>query len=324
MNPNYFIGLDIGGTFIKGAALSPQGRVLNRSRRGTESKASNPVILGNIHRVIRDLMKARSRKPLAVGMGVPGAIQFERGVVSRSPHFPNWINFDLRAALAEEIRLPLFIDNDANCAALGELWMGGGSECSNFCLLTLGTGVGGGLILGKEIFRGMDGMAAEVGHLIVEPEGKPCGCGGRGCLEKYISAHSAVEQVMEKYDSAEAENIRKATHGRNERVTAKMIYDLAKQGDSFCLAIFRDMGRYLGIGFVDLIHIFNLEKIIIGGAMMSAWDLLILPAVREMKSRSYQVPAERVRVVPAECGEDAGVLGAAYLAKTGIGPASVE
>jgi glucokinase len=312
---DYFIGLDIGGDSIKGAAISPEGEILTRRRRDTESKSTNAVIAENISLVAKELMASQGCEPVAVGMGIPGAIQFEKGVVSKSPHFPHWIDYDLRSALSEKIPCPLFMDNDANCAALGELWMGGGRGCSHFCLLTLGTGIGGGLILDKKIFRGVDGMAAEIGHIIVEPEGRPCGCGGRGCLEKYVSAHSAVEKALEFYETERAAVLRRNTEGDKERVSAKLLYDLARQGDPFCLELFQRMGRYLGMGFVDIIHIFNLEKIIIGGGMMASWDLLVPEAILEMKSRAYKIPAERVQIVPAQCGEDAGVLGAVFLAK---------
>ncbi len=318
MGNDYYIGIDLGGSFIKGAAISPEGIILSNNKRPTESKAPTPQIIDNIYNVIKELIGMHGGNPLALGMGIPGAIQFEKGVVTRSPHFPNWNHFDIRSAFAQKISVPFFIDNDANCAALGELWQGSGKITSNFCLLTLGTGIGGGIVLDKKLLRGADGMAAEIGHLIVEPEGKPCGCGGRGCLEKYVSAHSAVEQALEQFDSAVAGNLCRAANSMKDKVTSKLLFDLATEGDPFCASLFQTMGKYLGIGFADLVHIFNIERIIIGGGMMAAWDLLIPPAIREMKSRTYQIPAERVKVVPAECGEDAGVLGAVYLAKTGL------
>ncbi|MBI5185298.1 MAG: ROK family protein [Nitrospinae bacterium] len=317
MAGDYFIGLDIGGSSIKGAAVSPEGNILTRSRRDTESKSSTSVIVDNISLLAEEIRESQGKDPIATGIGVPGAIQFEKGVVSRSPHFPHWMDYDLRSALSERILSPIFIDNDANCAALGELWMGGGRGCSHFCLLTLGTGIGGGLILGGKIFRGVDGMAAEIGHIIVEPEGRPCGCGGRGCLEKYVSAHSAVETALELYETEKAAVLRRNTEGGKERVTSKLLHDLAREGDPFCLELFQRMGRYLGMGFVDIIHIFNLERIIIGGGMMASWDLLVPEAIREMKSRAYKIPAERVEIAPAQCGEDAGTLGAVFLAKGG-------
>lgn len=318
MSNDYFIGLDIGGSAIKGAAVSPEGEISARKIRETESKAPTPIIIDNIRQVITELTEPRGKQPVAVGMGIPGAIQFDKGIVSRSPHFPNWTNYDLRSSLIEKVQVPLFIDNDANCAALGESWLGAGRDIPHFLLLTLGTGIGGGIIIGTKVFRGIDGMAAEIGHIIVEPEGRPCGCGGKGCLEKYVSAHSAVEQALEQYDSEDASNLRRITEASMEKVTSKILYELAKDGDPFCLSLFRRMGRYLGIGFVDLIHIFNMERIVIGGGMNAAWDLLIPSAIEEMKSRSYKAPAERVKIVPAECGEDAGVLGAVYLAKTAL------
>lgn len=318
MDNGYYIGLDVGGSFIKGAAVTPDGKLLDKESRPTESSSPNTVVIGNILKTITELMEKQKKDPLAIGMGIPGAVQFDTGVVSRSPHFPNWINFNLRSELSKKLQIPFYVDNDANCAALGEFWMGSGKDCSDFIFLTLGTGIGGGLVMGNKIFRGADGMAAEVGHIVVQPEGEPCGCGGRGCLEKYVSAHAAVEQAGKKYSSPEAEKLRQATQDSSANISAKLLFDLAAKGDPFCSDLFRQMGKYLGIGFVDLVHIFNMEKIVIGGGMMAAWDLLIPPAVEEMKSRAYKVPAERVKIVKAASGEDAGVLGSVYLAKTGV------
>lgn len=318
MNPKYVIGIDLGGTFIKGGAVLKDGEIISRSKKESGAKMGphQPVI--NILKAAEQLWQNVGYPPEAVGFGIPGGISYEKGIVAESPHFPDWINFDLKSSLKEELNVPFVIDNDANAAAIGEGWLGAGRDVKNFCCITLGTGIGGGIVLNEAIWRGYLGMAGEVGHITVEPEGLPCACGGRGCLEVYSSATGIVKMAHEKYNNRDvSKRLRDITKGDPGEITPELLCKLAQEGDSLTKSIFEKMGKYLGISFANLINILNLELIIIGGGLLPAWEFFIEEAFSQMKMRTYKIPGERVQIVKAKCGNDAGLLGSAYMAWKG-------
>lgn len=316
----YVIGIDLGGTFIKGGAVSKDGKIVFRTKNesGAKDGLLHPVL--NMVKMVEYLTDQMGKPPEAIGLGIPGAILSEKGVVTKSPHFPYWIDFDLKSAFKKKIvSIPFFIDNDANAAALGECWQGAAEGCKHFCCMTLGTGIGGGIVLNGEIWKGISGMAGEVGHIVVEPEGWKCGCGGRGCLETYSSATAIVKSAQAKFNSGdESKRLREVTKNDPAAITSELLCNLAKEGDNLSKKIFIEMGKYLGIGFADLINILNLELIIIGGGVLPAWEFFIDEAIKQMKMRTYKVPGEVVEIKKAKCGNDAGMLGAAYMAWQGI------
>ena len=314
MTQKYVIGIDLGGTFIKGGVVSKRGDILFRAKKESAAKEGHFQPVANMFDVIEDLSQKMGKDPEAIGFGIPGAIFSEKGIVTKSPHFPHWIDFDLQASLKEKTNIPFVIDNDANAAALGEGWVGAGKGYKHFCCMTLGTGIGGGILLNGLVWRGMTGMAGEVGHIIVEPEGLPCPCGGRGCMERYSSATGIVDMARKKFnDGNDSKQLRELADDNPDKITSELLCDLAKKGDHLSKTIFKEMGKYLGIGFADLINILNLEMIIIGGGVLPAWEFFIEEAVSQMKLRTYKIPGESVQIVKARCGNDAGLLGAAYM-----------
>lgn len=315
MIEKYVIGIDLGGTFIKGGAVSKDGKIIFRSKKKSGAKEGplQPVV--NMFEVVEQLWQKMVEAPEAIGFGIPGAVFSEKGIVSKSPHFPYWTDFDLKSSLKEKTSIPFVIDNDANAAALGEGWLGAGKGYKHFCCMTLGTGIGGGIVLNGSIWKGITGMAGEVGHIIVEPEGWPCPCGGRGCLETYSSATGITKMAQEKFNDGDySKRLREITNDNPANITSELLCKLAKEGDQLSKKIFKKMGKYLGIGFADLINILNLELIIIGGGALPTWEFFIDEAVCQMKMRTYKIPGEKVRIVKAKCGNDAGLLGAAYMA----------
>ena len=315
MTQKYVIGIDLGGTLIKGGAVSPDGKIFFSAGKESGAKAEPFQPVANMLDVIEELSQKMGKDPEAIGFGIPGAIFSEKGIVTKSPHFPHWIDFDLQASLKEKTNIPFVIDNDANAAALGEGWVGAGKGYKHFCCMTLGTGIGGGILLNGLVWRGMTGMAGEVGHIIVEPEGLPCPCGGRGCMERYSSATGIVDMARKKFnDGNDSKQLRELADDNPDKITSELLCDLAKKGDHLSKTIFKEMGKYLGIGFADLINILNLEMIIVGGGALPAWEFFIEEAVSQMKQRTYKIPGERVQIVKAGCGNDAGLLGAAYMA----------
>lgn len=311
------IGVDLGGTNMRVAVLNPDGEVLMKFKEATHASDGRQRVAARLLEHIRvQAFRAGETgyKVEAVGIGAPGVIDIEKGIVVKSPNFPDWNNFGLRQWLETELSIPVFIENDANAAALGEQWRGAGRGINSMILITLGTGVGGGLVLNKEIWHGADGMAGEVGHITIIPDGRVCSCGNRGCLETYASARGIVQSYREALD-------RQGVPMSDQRrgFSSEMIYKAAQDGDGTARAIMEDMGRHLGIGLAGLINIFNPEMIVIGGGVMAAWQLFIDAAKREVMWRAFEVLAKRARIVPAELGDDAGMVGAAATALRRIG-----
>ena len=254
----------------------------------------------------------------AVSVAVPGTVNFEEGVVVKAPNVPCLDGFRLAAALESELKWPAILENDANAAAIGEMWQGAGRGYSTIVCVTLGTGVGGGIILDGQLWRGVDGSAAEIGHLGVVPfGGAPCACGSRGCLEVYASATAIVRMTREvrpRYPDS--------ILNTSEDLTSEAVYQAGLQGDALALEVFRRMGVYLGIGLASLVNLLNPEIIIIGGGLSNGWELFEEPMHQQVMERAFPLPARTVKITRAECGDDAGFLGAAKLAFAGPLPSA--
>ncbi len=301
------IGVDLGGTNLRSALLSPDGELLDKHTEPTRASEGWKMVVHRLVESINRQKESAARKGLsisAVGVGAPGIIQASTGVVVKSPNFPDWNNLPLKDELERALRLPVTIENDANAAALGEQWRGAGKGIGSMILLTLGTGVGGGIVLHNQIWQGADGMAGELGHMTIIPDGRQCGCGNTGCLEMYASARGIVRSYRE----------RKLKIAAGAEISSEYVYEAARQGDADAVAVMKDMGRLLGIGIANLINIFNPEMIVIGGRVKDAWTLFITATQEEIKRRSFEVPAGRTRIVPSELGDDAGLVGAAAAA----------
>ena len=300
------IGVDLGGTNLRTALLSVDGDILDKRKEPTHAADGWKKVVGRLVNNInqqRAIAEQRGMHVMAVGVGAPGIIQMDKGIVVKSPNFPDWNNLPLRDELEKVLHVPVVIENDANAAALGEQWRGAGCGIDSMILLTLGTGVGGGIVLNNKIWQGADGMAGEVGHITLIPDGRPCGCGNTGCLEMYASARGIVQSYREASGMTEA--------AQASSVTSEMVYQTARNGDPVALHVMKEMGRLLGIGIANLINIFNPQMIVLGGGVKDAWDLFIGATHEEIMRRAFQVPAERTKIVPSLLGDDAGMIGAA-------------
>lgn len=312
---DYVIGLDLGGTNIRAAAITQEGKILNRVKILTEVAQGRERVVANILKVIDAIKQGLSDFTLsAVGLGLPGIIFFDKGIVAQSPNLPDWIDFNVKERVKRGLDIPFYIDNDANLAAIGEGWIGAGKDFNSFCMLTLGTGVGGGIILNRDIWRGDYGMAGELGHITIYPDGHPCNCGNRGCLEQYVSATGIVRMAREEFRVLSSEFKAKTEINKIENITADSLYQLAKKGNKISLEIFEKMRRVLGIGIADLVNILNVELFILGGGVADAWDYFIKFTMDEIKKRTYRITGEGVKVLKAKLGDDAGIFGAAYMA----------
>lgn len=305
------VGVDLGGTNLRTALLSQDGVVLDRHKEATNAsegwKQVVARLVANISRHQETTIE-RGMVLAAVGVGAPGVIQLDKGIVVKSPNFPDWNNLPLKQELEKALHIPVVIENDANAAALGEQWRGAGKDIGSMILLTLGTGVGGGIVLDKKIWHGADGMAGEIGHMTLLPDGRTCSCGSRGCLEMYASARGIVKS----YQEASLASV-------PPEITSAQIYEAARSGDAVARKVMNDMGHMLGIGIANLINIFNPEMVVLGGGVKDAWDLFINATREEIMRRAFQVPAERTRIVPSMLGDDAGMVGAAAVALQSLG-----
>jgi glucokinase len=297
----FFIGTDLGGTTFKSLAVSRDGSILGRVQAHTDVESEPETVVQHMVEAIRRLQAAvttPTRRLAAIGFGVPGILDLPAGIVRRSPNLPRWLDFDLRTALSHHLNVPITLENDANAAVLGEAWLGAGRGIAHFVMLTLGTGVGGGVIVANKILHGSRGYAGELGHTVVDPNGPACGCGSHGCLEQFASG-TAIARLAEPY------------YGKT---TAKQVSEAARQGEADALQVYRDIGRYLGIGCASIANLLNPQLLILGGAVAEAFDLFIETMHATMRERTFAEIYDSLRIIPAECGTDAGGLGAAYQA----------
>ena len=307
--------VDLGGTNLRAANVDRDGRIHERVRNPTPQSNKPEEVVARVAAAVRDCEAQALNRGVHVGgvsVVVPGSVHVETGVVVNAPNLPSLQGYKLAPALERALGRPVLLENDANAAALGEMWQGAARGYQTIICLTLGTGVGGGIILGGKLWRGVDGTAGELGHTSVEPfGGVQCGCGNVGCLEVYASATAIVRMAREaltRHSSSLLQSI-SATE-----LTSEKICSFAIEGDELALDVFRRMGVYLGIAMANFVNIFNPEMIVIGGGVSAAWEMFAQHARAEVMKRAFPVPAQRCRIERAECGDDAGLLGAAWLA----------
>lgn len=304
------LAIDIGGTNVRFGLIDRDGAIITRRRLPCTVNTGFEQFLGSIRRELTGLTEEAYGLGCSVetvGAGVPGLIHSD-GTVLSSVNLRPLEGRNIRKALEEISRLPVTVLNDANAAALGEARFGAGQGFSSLLHLTLGTGVGSGLVLGGRLWTGADGVAAEYGHATVEPEGQPCPCGNRGCLEQYASATAIARLAKERLARGENSIIANVAGGDPD---SSQVASAAMAGDPLALACFATAGRYLGIAAATAVNLLNLEAIVIGGGVAESYDLLEGHIRREIDSRAFKVPADRVKLLRGELGDDAGLLGAA-------------
>jgi glucokinase len=295
----YSIGLDLGGTNLRAAAIDRAGRMLDKIAVSTDP-SSRERMLDDITGAIRQVEDRCGAKGLAgIGVGVPGFILMKEGVILNSNNLAALENFPFRDEIQKRLGTTFILENDANAAALGEKWMGAGREVDDLVLLTLGTGIGGGIVMGGRALHGFLGMAGELGHITVAPDGNPCGCGNRGCLEKHASATaiSAMARMLQLGDD----------------VSSKDVYDMAVSGNEKARRIFEQMGEALGIALAMLVNTFNFPLYLLSGGALGAWDYFAPKMLETVRWRSFTFRTTKTRIDKASLGDEAGLYGAAYL-----------
>jgi glucokinase len=322
----FAIGVDLGGTNLRIAAVDDQGHLLEKLTTGTEVTRGRDRVITEMTRDISQLASKyqASGRLSGIGIGVPGIIDMHTGYLRESPNLPGWANYPVRNEIEQRLGTRVLLENDANAAALGEKWLGAGKDVDSLVMFTLGTGVGGGIIVDGRVWHGMTGMAGELGHMTVEPEGVKCGCGNNGCVEQYASATAIVRMAREATASGMSPELQKAMRD-NAEFSSKMVYQLAIQGDDAARRIFERVGRALGVITAAMINALNVPMIVIGGGVASAWEAFSPYIFAEVKRRSFvyraTAPDDSGKVslgtttiiTRALLGSDAGLFGAARL-----------
>ncbi|MEK6337226.1 MAG: ROK family protein [Acidobacteriota bacterium] len=303
------IAADLGGTHLRVATVDEGGRIHFRLKQNTPRAETPEVIVDALVSAARTCEEQSPDADVrAVSVVIPGLVNVATGVIVRVPNVGGLDGFQIVEVLRQRLGRPVILENDANAAAVGEMWQGAGRGKRTLVCLTLGTGVGGGIILDGKLWRGVTDTAGEIGHSSVEVFGPPCNCGSRGCLEVYASATGIVRMTREALSKHPHSILREKAE-----LTAKEVYRAGVQGDELALEVFHRMGMYLGVGLANLVNILNPELIVIGGGVAGGWDLFAKDMNEQIATRAFPVPARHVKVVPAECGDDAGLLGAAWL-----------
>ncbi|MGH3473064.1 MAG: ROK family glucokinase [Nocardioidaceae bacterium] len=313
------IGVDIGGTKVLAGVVDTSGQVLDQVRLETPDRSTSPLVVEDtIVAAVEELLA--SHPAAAVGIGAAGFVDARRATVLFSPHL-SWRNEPLRQALFARLRMPVIVDNDANTAAWAEYRFGAGARFSQILCITLGTGIGGALVIDGRVFRGANGMAGEFGHMQVVPGGHRCECGNRGCWEQYASGNSLVREARELIVSGSpvAEQLRTMAGADASRLSGPLVSQAARQGDPTAVELIADVGRWLGVGMASLSAAFDPDCIIVGGGVSEAGELLIAPA-REALARTLTGRGFRPMppVVPATLGASAGMVGAADMARSAV------
>ena len=312
VDKGHVFAADLGGTHLRAATINRDGKIIHRLKQRTPAGESAEAIVRALVSAARECQTQSDdgRDNIrSLSIVVPGSVNVKEGTVVKAPNLPCLDGFHLTSALSEAVQRRAILENDANAAAVGEMWQGAARGRRSLVCVTLGTGVGGGIILDGKLWRGANDSAAEIGHMCVEPfGGVACACGSRGCLEVYASATAIVRMAREGRPRYPTSPLNSAAD-----LTAEKVYRAGKEGDELASEVFHRMGAYLGIGLANLINILNPETIVIGGGVANGWELFEKDMRHQVDEHAFPLPAAEVKIVPAECGDDAGLLGAARL-----------
>ena len=325
--PTVSVGIDLGGTTLTAVVIDREGKRLahrttpSRVDRGPDSVISEMVELVNalLAEASSDRSALTGRAPAAprlvgVGVAAPGPLSHRSGRIIRSANLPGWVDVPLRDRLGEAFGVPITLENDGNAAAFGEFWLGAGKDGADLVMLTLGTGVGAGVILNGQILRGHFENAAELGHMIVVHDGLPCTCGQRGCLEQYASAAAVARRAMAGIERGESSSLTKVV-GRGAPISSEEVVSCARAGDELCLRVWDEACCYLGIACITIQHAFNPSRIVLGGGMGEAGSFLVDRVKHHVHRLRWALHDDLPAIVPARLGRDAGAIGAAGLAR---------
>ena len=308
----YVVGIDVGGTNIVVGTVAEDGsEVIGLVSEPTIAEQGADAVVARIVKLARASMaEARRKEIVGAGIGSPGPLDTETGVVILTPNL-GWVNMPLRDRIADALKLPATLDNDANCAIFGEWWRGAARGVDHVVGLTIGTGVGGGIVLDGEIYHGASDVAGEIGHMTIEANGRRCKCGNDGCLEAYASGPAIAARAVEGIESGAETALPQYVAGDLSRITAQVVYEAAHDGDAYALETVRDTAKLLGAGVANIVNIFNPEVVVICGGVTLAGERLFGPLRSEVQRRAFKPAWEVCRILPGTLTGTAGVYGAA-------------
>lgn len=307
----YYLGIDLGATNCKYALVDENYHII---RSGLESVKLVSLPFLFLEFCSRLLKICNKYQPVALGIGLPGLVDFKKGYIYKLTHLKGWEELNFREIAEKKLKLPVIIDNDVNMATIGEKYRGAGIKYNNFIMVTLGTGVGGGLFLDGRLYRGKDFSAGEIGHMPISPQGPNCVCGGIACLERYVGNKFLVERAIKLLKKEKRTSFLYKFY-LEKNLNPEVIALAAKKGDSLALKIWQEMAVYLATSLAGIINLLNPEAIIIGGGVSAAGIYLFKPLKEELKKRTLPIPGKRIKIVSAKLGNRAGVIGASVMAK---------
>lgn len=308
----YVVGIDLGGTNIVVGTVSEDGTDLSGlvSQPTHAEQGADRVVARIVGLARASIAETRGRDIVGVGIGSPGPLDTARGLVLLTPNL-GWTNFPLRDRVAEALSLPATLDNDANCAVFGEWWRGAARGATHAVGLTIGTGIGGGIVIDGAIYHGASDIAGELGHMTIDSTGRRCKCGNYGCLEAYASGPAIAARAVEGVEAGAETSLPSYVDGDLSKITAQVVYEAANDGDEYAQEVVHDTAKVLGAGVANIINIFNPQVVVICGGVTLAGDKLFGPLRSEVKRRAFKPAASACRIVPGELTGTAGVFGAA-------------
>lgn len=312
-NEKYALGVDIGGTNIKLGIVSEKGEIILSSMVPTNRKGGPEEVISQLKKGIAEIIFENEIKIEGIGIGAAGSVSSQKGTVSNPPNVPGWKVINIVEIIKEEFNIPVFIDNDANAAAIGEMLYGAGKFFNSFALVTLGTGVGGGLILNRRIYQGDTGAAGEIGHISVDHNGRMCNCGSKGCVEAYVGNHYLMDIVKEELAEHQGSKILDIINKNTDLLTPKIINEAASSGDEYALQIIEKVGFYVGVALSSVGNLLDVDTFIIGGGV-SAFGVPLLNSIkRTIEQNVLKALKDRIKVVPAMLKNEAGIIGSSSL-----------
>jgi glucokinase len=305
------VGVDLGGSKINAILTDARGNISRQVLKDTVAQEGPDAVIVRIMECIKNV--ASNNRIVGIGIGAAGACDVESGVITLSPNLPGWHNVHLRDIIQRKYDVPVYLDNDANLAALGEYYFGGVGGVANLIYVCIGTGIGGGIIIGGQLYHGASGSAGEIGHMTIDINGIRCPCGNSGCWETLASGTALAREAIKQIKAGAQTSIVDFADGQLDKVSAHRVFLAAKDGDRLAKEMISQTGYYLGIGLVNLVNIFNPQLILIGGGLARMGQMLIQPATKVVNERAYELPARAASIELARLGADAEALGAVAL-----------
>jgi len=313
MKMDYAVGVDLGGTKIKIGIVTDKGKIVKKISIPTLAELGVDVSIGQIKKGISEILKGNKNLISGIGIGSPGVVSLKKGTVENPPNLHGWGKVHLGKIITKEFSIPTFVENDANAAAIGELIYGAGKDLKSFIMVTLGTGVGGGIIYNKKLFRGDFGAAGEIGHITIDHNGKKCNCGSIGCLEAYLGNNYIIKDVKEKLQNNPESKIFTLLNNNLENLSPQIIHEASLLGDEFSVNYIKYLGETLGHGLANIVNVLDISNIIIGGGVSGFGKPLLNATKESIKSRVLTSLKPRIKVLQASLKNNAGIKGASSL-----------